>query len=78
MLYELREADFREIRCSDKVDALSSNIETRCDSHPNSDIEGDPDPEGRTRWEKAKIAFTMLKAKIAKAHNGQLRLQAKR
>ena len=65
VLYELREADFHEIRCSDKMNALDSTVATRNDSDQKFDIGDDPDPEGRTRWEKAMTAFTMLKAKIA-------------
>ena len=47
------------------MNALDSTVATRNDSDQKFDIGDDPDPEGRTRWEKAMIAFTLLKAKIA-------------
>ena len=53
VLYELREADFHEIYRSCKKS--TSNIGTR----------DDRDPDNMNRWEKATIAFTSLKTKIA-------------
>ena len=75
VLYELREADFFEISRSGGVDHPVSEIKEHRDPEATKDPDvfadhelntgGDPDSEGRTRWEKAMIAFTMLKAKIA-------------
>ena len=60
VLYDLREADFSKIR---RVNGSNG---------PKPEVEKDRDPgikvdnEGRSHWEKATIAFIMLKAKIAR------------
>jgi hypothetical protein len=53
VLYELRESDFHEIRHREKAGLMGP--ETRND---------EPRAEEDDRWTRAKIAFTMLKAKI--------------
>ena len=57
VLYELREADFFEMSHMEDRDAMSGGRDDtmREDEH---------DPNERSRWEKASIAFTLLKAKI--------------
>ena len=75
MLYELREADFFAISRSGGIDHTVPGFKEHRDPSATKDPDvfadrelntgGDPDSEGRTRWEKAMIAFTMLKAKIA-------------
>ena len=72
VLYELREADFHEIRPT-YIDPRAVEVAGRDiifhiahkgdrDLYPISG--GDQDPEGRSLWEKATIAFTFLKQKI--------------
>ena len=75
VLYKLREADFFDIfrqhsligpalKVEKEQDPGSADGSTEVvDQVPNNGDE--VDSEGRTRWEKAIIAFTMLKAKIA-------------
>ena len=83
VLYELREADFHEIRRASMdqtaIPDTGSNRDLdlpsvhKPDPYKGSEVELDPssftgddrDQEGKTRWEKAAISFTLLKTKIA-------------
>ena len=60
VLYELREADFHAIRNKSSMIMGSGD---GCDPDPKTG--DDIDLVDRNRWEKATIAFTRLKAKIA-------------
>ena len=74
-LYQLREADVFEISRQRSLDGSALKVETEQDpGSAGGSIEvvdqvlntgNEVDSEGITRWEKAMIAFTMLKAKIA-------------
>ena len=63
ILYELREADFHEMYRSEAVPILDEKVDD--DPNQGNKTGGDQDRGERNRWEKATIAFTLLKAKIA-------------
>ena len=73
----MREADFYEIRRLDSYNGPVPQVKKDRDlgfddgygSRVADHVRGtgdDAESEGRTRWEKAMIAFTMMKAKIAR------------
>ena len=47
------------------TDDRSQYLFSGCDQELHPIAGGDQDPEGRSRWEKSMIAFTLLKQKIA-------------
>ena len=73
VLYELQKADFHEIRRTydDPRTVEVAGRNRLCHIAHKGDRDrlpisgGDQDPEVRSRWEKATIAFTFLKQKIA-------------
>ena len=80
VLYELRETDLHEISRDKDVWIFVSDTEPDRDSRDGSEhitgsntggdldqnVGGDPDSGNRSRWKKAVIAFTLLKAKFDK------------
>ena len=65
VLYELRETNFFEISQMEVGDTISTqSIKEDRDPDTEESKERDP-PNERTRWKKATIAFTMLKANTA-------------
>ena len=44
---------------------LNPELRSENDPYLHPDLGGNPDPEGRIRWEKAVIKFSILKDKIA-------------
>ena len=63
VLYELRETEFFEISQMDVGDTTSTKS-IKVDRDPaTEESKGRDPPNERTRWEKATIAFTMLKAR---------------
>ena len=63
ILYELREADFHEMNRSKDVPIWNEKVDE--DPNQGNKTGDDQDRGERNRWEKATIAFTLLKAKIA-------------
>ena len=67
VLYELREADFFEMSHMEDRGVMSGDRDNTVQSKDcdNTVRSYEHDPSERSRWEKATIAFTLLKAKIA-------------
>ena len=67
VLYELRETDFFEMSHMEDRGVMSGDRDNTVQSKDfdNTVRSYEHDPSERSRWEKATIAFTLLKAKIA-------------
>ena len=66
VLYELRETDFHEISRDKEIMASVTAMELDRDRDQDKNAGGDPDSGNESRWQKALIAFTLLKEKIVK------------
>ena len=64
VLYEMRETEFFETSQMNVGDTTSTK-QIKEDRYPTMEGRRERDPNERTWWEKATIAFTMFKAKIA-------------